>query len=167
MSTETKMIGKTLIGFSPAIYLSYGHLGYFSVPGSRPISEKSDEAVLECVEHTTLYGMPSEYYTYTFVTSEQTPQHAVYAFSHSISVIPEVKAVTFQIEDEIIRLWTFISKRDKTVRKSIYMKELDLMDTYSGMVFDFNVVSVRSFSEPFIPQNLHGSLSFYRNINGN
>ncbi len=57
-------------------------------------------------------------------------QKPVYHFSHSISVIPEVKAVTFQMESGIIRVWTFILKRDKKIRKSIYMKELDLMDEY-------------------------------------
>lgn len=169
MFTETKILGETLHHSSPTIYMSSGDcgdLGCFSLSGSKPLSNELDKTAFEYVELIAPQRMYSEYYVLTFHGTEQSPQHAVCCFSHNIINISEVKAVTFQIENDVIRVWTFISKRDKAVRKAIYMKELDLMDDYPNMVFDFNVVSIRSFSEPFIPQNLHGSLSFYRNING-
>lgn len=164
MSTETKTIGESLTGFSPAIYLSCGDLGYFSLPGAKQRLPEG-EAALDEKRAIRSVG-PYEYYTFTFESTEQTPRHAVYHFSRSVIAISEVKAVTFQVEDNIIRVWTFIARRDKMVRKAIYEKELCLMDSYPNMIFDFNVVSIRSLSEPFIPQNLHGFLSFYRNING-
>jgi len=166
MSTETKILGETLRNFSPAIYLSSGDLGCFSLSGSKPLSNKVDETELKWDELVVPQRVSSEYYVFTFYGAEQSPEHAVYDFSRNTINISEVKAVTFQIENDVIRIWTFISKRDKAVRKAIYMKELDLMDDYPNMIFDFNVVAIRDFSEPFIPQNLHGSLCFYRNING-
>lgn len=162
MSNDTKALGQILRSSNPAIYQSYGDLGCFSLRDPKPLSEEKSSA--ECVRPNI--APSSSFHFCAFPAPELTPRHALYDFSVEVSKVQEVKAVASHIENDIIRVWTFISKRDKAVRKSIYKKELYLMDKYPEMVFDFNVVSIRNFSGPFVPQNLHGSLSFYRNVNG-
>jgi len=98
----------------------------------------------------------------TFPEPVLDPQHAVYEFCVNVSVIPEIKAVTYQTENGIVIVWTFISKRDKKVRRLIYEREMELMRSYPNIVFDFNVVRANHL-ETFIPQDLQGYLSYYKN----
>jgi hypothetical protein len=88
---------------------------------------------------------------------------ALFEFSKKMSKEKEVVAVTFEKENEIIRIWTFIEKRDKQVRRAIYIRELELMDAFTNLIFDFNVVSREGVKmKPFIPADLQGYLVFYR-----
>jgi len=103
----------------------------------------------------------------TYPTSTSLPQCALYDFSIWISPIHPVRAITYQIEKTIIRVWTFISQRRRAVRQMIYEKELLLMDKYPDLLFDFNVVQLNSNTETFIPQDLQGNLIYYNNMNGN
>jgi len=92
---------------------------------------------------------------------------ALYEFSKRVAIQKEVVAVNFEMEKEVIRIWTFIGKRDKQVRRSIYTQELELMDAFPSLVFDFNVVSLEDLkSKPFLPADLQGYLIFYRNYPG-
>lgn len=89
---------------------------------------------------------------------------ALYEFSKKVAQQKEVVAVTCEAEKEVIRIWTFIKKRDKQVRRSIYTWELELMNSFPDLIFDFNVVSLEASRErPFIPSDLQGYLIFYRN----
>jgi hypothetical protein len=88
---------------------------------------------------------------------------ALYEFTKKIAMIKEVIALTYEKEREVVRIWTFIEKRDKQVRRNIYNRELELMDAFPTFTFDFNVVSLERLSKkPLIPDDLQGYLVFYR-----
>ncbi len=155
---KTQASGKIIRSYSPTIFLS--HHGSFSSSPDLLANKKPSS----CIEVGT--GLSMSIYIYNLSEIIQTPEHSLYDFSVGVSKIEEVKAVTYQTEHNIIRVWTFIEKRDKNIRKSVYEKELELMEKYNNLIFDFNVV-VLNYGEPLIPQDLQGSITYYKGSNGN
>ena len=160
MQSKTAIATKNVIYSYPIIFCSYRPDSFsFSLseaPG-RP------EEGIQISYQTDRKPAGSSFAFYNIIPElKQNPQHAVYDFCVSISAIHEVKAVTYQTENNNVLVWSFISKRDKKVRRLIYEKEMKLMQNYPNMVFDFNVVTISSYSETFIPQDLQGYLVYYR-----
>lgn len=64
---------------------------------------------------------------------------AVYEFSKRIWNLPDVVAVTHALDRGINLIWTFVTKRDKGLRRRIYAQERWLMGEYPDLVFNFHV----------------------------
>ena len=135
MEEATGTACKILRDYNPVIYLSSGDPGFFSLQASKP-SPGKDERAFECMGCNSASSV--YYEVYSFPEPKFTPEYALYSFATNVLDIFEIKAITYQLESNIIRVWTFIAKRDKTVRRRIYLKELALMDSYPDMIFDFN-----------------------------
>ena len=54
--------------------------------------------------------------------------------------VPEVQALFTQLEGRILRVWTVVPERDDAVYRKIYAHERDLVQTFDGMEFEFNIV---------------------------
>jgi hypothetical protein len=160
MQSKTAIAGKNIIYSYPIIFRSYKSDSFsFSHSEATDVPEKGIQISYQADRKPAGYSFAS----YTILPElKQNPQHAVYDFCVSISTIHEVKAVTYQTENSNVLVWSFISKRDKQVRRLIYEKEMKLMGNYPDMVFDFNVVTISRYSETFIPQDLQGYLVYYR-----
>lgn len=161
MPSKTTVSAKTLEYSLPSIFRSYE-------PGS--FSESLSQILVTKEVEIPTYSLANRGAAAgSFILYDRFPepgsnvQYAVYDFCVNVSAIPQVKAVTYQIENNIVIIWTFISKRDKEVRRLIYEKEMKLMSSYSNTVFDFNVVTISDYSDTFIPQDLQGTLSYYVN----
>lgn len=84
-------------------------------------------------------------------------------FARRVSDLADVKAVSVATEADIVRVWTFILRRDKALRERIYPIELGLMRDYSALRFDFNVVALDGLGDgEFLPSDSRGRLIFYR-----
>ncbi len=160
MPSETGVLTKAFTYSFPVIFRLYG-FGTFSL-------SLSQTSVRQEAEISTGYWVNRKPATDSFAFYDifpepaPSPKHAVYEFCVNVSAIPEIKAVTYQTENDIVIVWTFISKRDKKVRRLIYEREMELMRSYPNIVFDFNVVRANHL-ETFIPQDLQGYLSYYKN----
>jgi len=159
METATGQSANLIKQNPPAIFLQYGNPACIAVSsavtfGITPkessfLTASVAKVVLEAIDQPPLDGS---------IVSQ-----ALYEFSKKTVKIKEVIAVTYEKEKEVIRLWTFIEKRDKQVRRTIYKGELELMDSFPNLVFDFDVVSIeRLKTKPLIPSDLQGYLVFYR-----
>jgi hypothetical protein len=153
----TEVLFETIRGFSPTVFLSQREYGYYSFT----IGPSVKSEIEGCVE----VGDGLAIAIYNCPEVKQTPEHALYDFSVRVSTIEEVRAVTYQIERNIIRVWSFIERRNKEIRKSIYEKEFQLMGRYNKLIFDFNVVVLKS-DEPLIPQDIQGFITYYKASNG-
>jgi hypothetical protein len=159
MATHTEHCGQVYQRNVPAIFLQYGSPKCIAVSsaatfGLETIKFSIPTASAAKVEIEAVHQPPLD---------ESLTNKALYEFSKKILTEKEVMAVTYETEKGIIRIWTFIEKRDKKVRRSIYTQELNLMETFPNLIFDFNVVSLeRSKTKPFIPIDLQGHLIFYR-----
>ena len=159
MITVTEDSGQLYQQNTPAIFLQYGGTRCMAVSsaitlGLEPLRYSIGTASVSKVEIEAIHQLPLD---------QNQTNKALYEFSKNISLEKEVVAVTYETEMEIIRIWTFIEKRDKKVRRSIYDRELDLMEAFPRLVFDFNVVSLEGLrTKPFIPIDLKGYLVFYR-----
>ncbi len=162
MPTQTAILSEPLIDSdsAPPIRLSREIEWYSMTDSEAQIQQQDDEPV------STL-RLWLRYCQSPFLAAEKTPENAVCDFSDSVSAIPEVMAITYQMEDDAILVWTFISRRDKAVRALVYEMELNLMERYPALLFDFHVLSKENLLEPFIPQNLPGSVTFYKSADGN
>jgi len=162
----TEISGDVFIEDNPVRFVVHGELGVFS-SSTAPVFDneiKDKDEEFECIGYSPNRDVFFE--RNSFPKPEISPKFALYTFSMAVSDIPEVTAVTYQIEQETIRVWTFIPKRDKAIRRSIYEEEFALMDNYPNMIFDFNVVSLEDFASSFIYQDSHGYLVFYRELGG-
>lgn len=158
MDTVTVYTGSLFKQSTPAIFLQHGSPPCVAVSSAVTFGIPS----MEFLPSIALVG------TVVFVVN-QTPldgsviNHALYEFAKKIAMIKEVIALTYEREKEVVRIWTFIEKRDKQVRRNIYNRELELMDAFPTFTFDFNVVSLeRLRTKPLIPDDLQGYLVFYR-----
>ena len=55
--------------------------------------------------------------------------------------LPEVKAVTVSFDNDVIQLRTFLTSRSRKIRDRVYVLELDLMERFPDLVFDFNLAT--------------------------
>jgi len=84
-------------------------------------------------------------------------------FARAVAAIPGVVAVSHAIEGTVKRVWTFIVRRDKAVRRRVYLAELGLMDAFPDLQFDFNVISLEEApSRGLVSGGLYGRIVFYR-----
>lgn len=162
MPSETGVLAKTLTYSFPVIFRSYRSESFSLSLSQTSVRQETEISNSYLVNRKPATGSFAFYDT--FPEPAPNPQHAAYSFCVHVSAIPEVKAVTYQTENDIIIVWTFISKRDKRVRRLIYEREMELMESYPNMIFDFNVVNIANYSESFIPQDLQGYLSYYKNF---
>lgn len=159
MDSHTEHCGQVYQRNVPAIFLQHGSANCIAVSsaitfGLETIKFSIPTASVAKVEIEAVHQPP---------LGESLTNKALYEFSKKILIEKEVGAVTYETEKGIIRIWTFIGKRDKKVRRSIYTQELNLMENFPNLIFDFNVVSLeRSKTKPFIPVDLQGHLIFYR-----
>ena len=90
-------------------------------------------------------------------------ESALTSFAAQVAGIPQVEAVAHSIDGDVHLVWTYIKERDKDVRRRIYTLELELMEQYPGISFDFNVVALaRVEGQPLLPQDLQSRIVFYR-----
>ncbi|MFQ6034209.1 MAG: hypothetical protein ACE5KR_05035, partial [Candidatus Bipolaricaulia bacterium] len=61
-------------------------------------------------------------------------------FGESVSTISQVRYVAVWAEDGTVHLWTIIPKRDREVQRKIYGKELEILERFPAMNFDFNII---------------------------
>jgi len=61
-------------------------------------------------------------------------------FGESVSTISQVRYVAAWVEDGTVHLWSIIPQRDREVQQKIYKKELEIMERFPGMNFDFNII---------------------------
>lgn len=61
-------------------------------------------------------------------------------FKSRVSGIPEVKGAFATVEDEQVCIWTIIDEKDKEVRRKIYDIEMELMEHFTDISFDFHVI---------------------------
>ncbi len=61
-------------------------------------------------------------------------------FREKISKIPEVRGAFGTVEDEQVCIWTIIDEKDKEIRPKIYDIEMELMEHFTNISFDFHVV---------------------------
>jgi hypothetical protein len=54
--------------------------------------------------------------------------------------VSEVQALFTQLEGRILRVWTIVSERNDAVYRKIYAKEKELIGSFEGMEFEFNVI---------------------------
>lgn len=67
-------------------------------------------------------------------------QHVVAAL---IGSIPEVEAVLTGREDSLMRVWTVVSDASREVRRKVYGKEREVIDSHEPFDFEFRVFSSR------------------------
>lgn len=163
MESVSSTSGNVIIGSMPVVYLLHGDPGTFSLTAKGP--DMSQDEIIQCIGCNLPSSLSMEWRS-SPIGSEIRPEAAVYAFSEGIAEIKQVQAVTYNVESDVIRIWTFINARNKGIQRAIYQKELSLMERFPSLIFDFNVVSDADFAGPLVPQNLRGHLSFYRTING-
>lgn len=88
---------------------------------------------------------------------------AAYLFARRVAGIPEVRAVTCSTEREVYLIWTFIRQRNKAIRREVYQQELQLMNEFPTLTFDFNVIAIDQIEDrPLLPDDLQGRIVFYR-----
>ena len=54
--------------------------------------------------------------------------------------IANVTAVAFQYDEGVLHVWTIVELWDEAAAKHIYALELQIMDQFSGMLFDFYMI---------------------------
>jgi len=65
---------------------------------------------------------------------------AIASFVSHCQEIPEVRAVTVTFDNEVIQVRTFLTARSRPLRDRIYAQELQLMEGFPLLTFDFNVL---------------------------
>lgn len=156
MRTESVRSARLFCYSDPTIFESHrGKISYSSnATKTEIVVPGSGEREASAMRYEVSWALPDR---------ERTPKHAVYDFSVEVSKIREVKAISYQVENGIIRVWTFIPRRERSIQRLIYNKEMQLMLKYPELIFDFNVICFKSLSERFIPDDMYGGLSFFRN----
>ncbi|MDL1970997.1 MAG: hypothetical protein LWW94_08510 [Candidatus Desulfofervidaceae bacterium] len=95
-------------------------------------------------------------------------KQALYEFARMLVDVPKVVALTYFEEnkkDKHVIVWTFIIERNKEIMNQIYERELKLMQKFPNILFDFNISFVRNREKQlFIPDDLHGYLVFYQDV---
>jgi hypothetical protein len=79
---------------------------------------------------------------------------ALHAFMGKVAPIPEVRAVTVSLEREVTLVWTYLTTRDRAAREHVYRAELELMESFPGLTFDFNVVPRPDAAASTVPADL-------------
>lgn len=88
---------------------------------------------------------------------------AIEVFARRVALVPAVRAVSYASDRAAHLIWTFISQRDKALRRQVYEEELRLMSEFPHFRFDFNVVALDRAERPaFLPDDLQGRLIYYR-----
>jgi len=88
---------------------------------------------------------------------------ALLEFGKSVRSIPGVLAVSHAKDHDRNLVWTFITARDKALRKQIYQCERALMARYPNLPFDFNVVALEQRAAgSLVPDDLQGRVVMYR-----
>lgn len=88
---------------------------------------------------------------------------ALLEFVKSVRTIPGVIAVSHAKDHDRNLVWTFITARDKALRKQIYGRERALMARYPDLPFDFNAVALEQRAAgSLIPDDLQGRVVMYR-----
>jgi hypothetical protein len=57
--------------------------------------------------------------------------------------VPDVQAVFTMHQDNIFYVWAVVSRSEPDVRRSLYIKEKELIDSFVAFDFDFSIVSSR------------------------
>jgi hypothetical protein len=84
-------------------------------------------------------------------------------FAERLAAIPEVVAMSHATEGTIQRVWTFVVRRDKALRRRVYLDELGLMEAFPDLQFDFNVVTLEDApARGLVPDDLQGHIVCYR-----
>lgn len=84
-------------------------------------------------------------------------------FAERLAAIPEVVAISHATEGTIQRVWTFVVRRDKALRRRVYLDEVGLMEAFPDLQFDFAVVSLEDApARALVPDVLQGHIVCYR-----
>lgn len=54
--------------------------------------------------------------------------------------VTEVQALFTQLEGRILRVWTIVPERNDVIYRKIYAKEKELIGSFDGMEFEFNIM---------------------------
>jgi hypothetical protein len=68
------------------------------------------------------------------------PRGIARLFGESVSTIPQVQYIAAWAENGTVHFWTIIPQRDREVQRTIYGKELKIMERFPAINFDFNVI---------------------------
>lgn len=60
-----------------------------------------------------------------------------------LSIVPEVEKVYATRQGDVMHIYTVVDKFDASVREKIYDREVEIIDEFSYLDFDFNVISRR------------------------
>ena len=105
--------------------------------------------------------------SHVFIDASPSPSDragaALYRFAKHLRGLHDLRAIAYAHERGIQLVWTFIERRDKTVRRTIYEAERWLMDEFPDLTFDFNVVSLdHHHGGPLLADDVQGSIVFHR-----
>ena len=88
---------------------------------------------------------------------------ALYSFAKRLRGLPNLRAIVYAHEGGVQLVWTFIERRDKAVRRTVYEAERRLMDECPDLAFDFNVISLDQYHDrSLLADDVRGSIVFYR-----
>ena len=88
---------------------------------------------------------------------------ALSRFAARVAPILDVVAVSHAAEGGVQRLWTFIPRRDKALRRCVYLEEIRLMEEFPDILFDFNVVALEDLPHgALVPDDLQGRIVLFR-----
>ncbi len=61
-------------------------------------------------------------------------------FIEKLTEIPEIEYIYSAQDNDIIRVWSIINRHSKAIKKRIYDREYDILDKFSVISFDFQVL---------------------------
>jgi hypothetical protein len=69
------------------------------------------------------------------------PESLEIALGTDLSAIPQVRHVLTEWVEGTLLVWVAIDNAEAGVRRQVYQKELELMDGFPEVAFDFNLVA--------------------------
>ena len=66
------------------------------------------------------------------------------ALANDIATVPEVNSIFVERADGNLLVWIVADNPSRSVREQIFQKQFELIDAFSEVSFDFNIVSTRT-----------------------
>ena len=113
-------------------------------------TSRIDIALLERPESLVFLTEPALVSYAPTRTSQVTPQRrrwtdldaagAADFFAEQLRDVEAVEGAWWSLRDHVVQVWTLIAGPDEAIQQRIYAAELDTMDTYGRLLFNWSVV---------------------------